>query len=305
LSFSSRARRGDLNMRRGDSLLQTSLEDLEQDLKRFETFCRIDKNISALVTHRHCLNIRNLYQTLNYCITKQALRQYLLDKKITLAVKTYANILCSMKRYFRTYQGSNIADSFEFPKIGFSPTVVPSKQQLQTFFKTLPLFPRENQEPLPKYHALFLLLASSGLRLQEALSLTRDDIYPNQRMVISRHAHETSTTKMSWVTFYNTECAQYLVPLLNEPSTEKLFPYIDGVQRKFRRISRITGIYVTAQVLRRWFNCEMGRLGVPDRYVDAFCGRTPKSVLAKHYTQYGPECLKEIYDNAGIKVLTS
>jgi intergrase/recombinase len=48
----------------------------------------------------------------------------------------------------------------------------------------------------------------------------------------------------------------------------------------------------------------MGRLGVPDRYVDAFCGRTPKSVLAKHYTQYGPEQLKEIYDQSNIKVLS-
>jgi integrase len=175
---------------------------------------------------------------------------------------------------------------------------------LKTFFQALPMFPREHQESLPKYHALFLLLASSGLRLQEALSLTREDVYPDQRMVIPRHVHKTNTTKMSWVTFYNVECAQYLEPILNEPPDERLFPYLDGVQRKFRRISRITGIYVTAQVLRRWFNCEMGRLGVPDRYVDAFCGRTPKSVLAKHYTQYGPERLKEIYDQAKIKVLT-
>ena len=124
-------RRGDLNMRREDSLLQTSLEELEPDLQRFVTFCRIDKNLTQRVAHRHYLNIKNLYRTLNYRITKQALRQYLLNKKTTLAVKTYANILCSMKRYFRDYIGSTIADSFEFPKIGFSPKIVPSKQQLQ------------------------------------------------------------------------------------------------------------------------------------------------------------------------------
>jgi len=47
----------------------------------------------------------------------------------------------------------------------------------------------------------------------------------------------------------------------------------------------------------------MGRLGVPDRYVDTFCGRTPKSVLARHYTDYSPEKLKEMYDRAELIVL--
>lgn len=44
-----------------------------------------------------------------------------------------------------------------------------------------------------------------------------------------------------------------------------------------------TEIHITPQILREWFACEMGRLGVPDRYVDAFCGRVPRSVLAKHH----------------------
>lgn len=48
----------------------------------------------------------------------------------------------------------------------------------------------------------------------------------------------------------------------------------------------------------------MGELNVPDRFVDAFCGRVPKSVLAKHYTDYAPKKLKRIYEKAGLKVLT-
>jgi len=43
----------------------------------------------------------------------------------------------------------------------------------------------------------------------------------------------------------------------------------------------------------------MGELRIQDRYVDAFCGHTPKSVLAKHYTDYNPKRLKAIYDKAG------
>ena len=71
----------------------------------------------------------------------------------------------------------------------------------------------------------------------------------------------------------------------------------------WREAREKTGIYVTAQVLREWFACEMGRLGMPDRYIDAFCGRVPRSVLARHYTDYSPDRLKEIYDRAGLEVL--
>jgi len=53
-----------------------------------------------------------------------------------------------------------------------------------------------------------------------------------------------------------------------------------------------------------WFTAETARLGLPDRYVDAFCGRVPGSVLAKHYTDYSPRVLKEIYDKAGLRVLS-
>jgi len=55
-------------------------------------------------------------------------------------------------------------------------------------------------------------------------------------------------------------------------------------------------------VLRAWFCDEMGRLGVPDRYVDAFYGRSPKSVLARRYSDFLPEKLKEIYEQAGLRM---
>ena len=47
----------------------------------------------------------------------------------------------------------------------------------------------------------------------------------------------------------------------------------------------------------------MGELGVPDRFVDVFQGRAPRSVLAKHYTGKGLDRLKRIYDKADLKVL--
>jgi len=35
------------------------------------------------------------------------------------------------------------------------------------------------------------------------------------------------------------------------------------------------------------------KLSYDERYIDSFCDRTLKSVLARHYTDYSPERLRE------------
>jgi intergrase/recombinase len=64
-----------------------------------------------------------------------------------------------------------------------------------------------------------------------------------------------------------------------------------------------TGIKITPQKLRQWFCSETLRLGVSETHVDAFCGRVPKSVLARHYTDFSPEKLIEIYGKANLTIL--
>jgi intergrase/recombinase len=90
----------------------------------------------------------------------------------------------------------------------------------------------------------------------------------------------------------------------SKDSDPRLFPTSKRhVLRLFKRATSTTEIRITPQMLRDWFCSEMGSLGVPDRYVDAFCGRVPKSVLARHYTDFSPETLKKIYDKEELKVL--
>jgi intergrase/recombinase len=48
----------------------------------------------------------------------------------------------------------------------------------------------------------------------------------------------------------------------------------------------------------------MGELGIPDKFVDVFQGRAPRSVLAKHYTGKGIETLKRIYQKAKFTINT-
>ena len=116
------------------------------------------------------------------------------------------------------------------------------------------------------------------------------------------------STKNTWFTFFNEEAKQVLTEEYLPSRTDsnpKVFPFAKAsYQRLWENAEKQTGIHITPQRLRDFFCCEMGRLGVPDRYVDAFCGRVPKSILARHYTDYNPERLKRIYNKAGLKVLS-
>ena len=89
-----------------------------------------------------------------------------------------------------------------------------------------------------------------------------------------------------------------------ESNGDRLFKVSDRQYKKiWKTAKKKSGLHITSQKLREWFRCEMGNLGVSDRYIDAFCGRTPKSVLAKNYTDYNPERLRLIYEEANLKVL--
>jgi intergrase/recombinase len=44
--------------------------------------------------------------------------------------------------------------------------------------------------------------------------------------------------------------------------------------------------------------------GITDSYVDAFCGRIPRSILARHYLDYSRDKLRELYDKTNLRVLS-
>ena len=117
---------------------------------------------------------------------------------------------------------------------------------------------------------------------------------------------KSSETKQTWVSFYNREAAEAFEEFRSERDSDddRVFQTTkQPVNRKFRQVSEETGVKVTVQMLRRWFASEMSRLGVDGEYIDAFCGRTPTSVLEKHYLDYSPDRLKSIYNEAGLRVL--
>ena len=149
----------------------------------------------------------------------------------------------------------------------------------------------------------FLFTATSGLRSSELCQLTIDDIDEEKRMLVP---NKESSTKETWLTFYNDEAAEAFEQFREErePDDNRVFQTTkQPLNRKFRYVSEEVGVKVTVQRLRRWFATAMSRCGVDAKYIDAFCGRTPSSVLEKHYLDYSPDSLREIYDDAGLTVL--
>ncbi|KXA92138.1 hypothetical protein AKJ66_04640, partial [candidate division MSBL1 archaeon SCGC-AAA259E22] len=150
---------------------------------------------------------------------------------------------------------------------------------------------------------VLLMFATTGLRRNELFGLTRENIDFDRRMVTP---DENSRTKRTYVTFYNQEAENHLEKHLDKKDSNKGIFSIRprSANRIFREKSKKAGIEtITPQDLRKWFAKKMRDLGVSGEHIDAFAGRLPRSVRGKHYTDYSPERLREVYEDAGITVL--
>jgi integrase len=229
-------------------------------------------------------------------ISREDLRGYLKSLE-SYSASYYKNALMALKVFFRDFlELPEAVASFKFPHQIFKPKRIVSIEQLKQFYECL---------ETRKEKALFMLYASTGLRRDEILSLKLEDVDFERRMITPNNHH--GETKKSWVSFYNDEAETVLKEYLATKKLSRsmrLFP----MQRQelvelWKPAREKTGIDITPQKLRQWFCSEMLRLGVSETYVDAFCGRVPKSALARHYTDFSPEKLQEIYRKAGLERL--
>jgi len=271
--------------------------NLDETLERFKQFCIVDLSLSeATAEDHHVPEIKRFFGWLgDREVSTDAIRDYLAEFK-DLSASTRANVLKAFRRFFRDYLGrGDLVATFKLPHQNFRPKSIPTREELQQFYAALKSL---------RDRAIFLMYATTGLRRHELVSLTLKEIDFDKRMILP--GRDDSRTKRVWATFYNEEVAEALRKYLgtrgNDPDL-RLFPIgMERVDRIFKRASEASGVRITPQVLRDWFCSEMAERGVADRYVDAFCGRVPRSVLARHYTDFSPERLKRIYDNANVRV---
>jgi integrase/recombinase XerD len=269
-----------------------------ETLYSFRKYLEVDRQLNEKTIGLHLSNVKRLLQVLGKSpteITVEELREYL-SKFKDANPYTYANVLKAMRVFFGGFIKTDISNGFRFPNYPFKPIMVPSKEELQKFYCAM---------EKARDKALFLIYATTGLRRNEVLSLKLEDMNLERRMIVPQKGN-MGTTKNTWVSFFNEETKSVLAQYIQETDLDgsELFPSKSEVKRIFERAEKKTGIRITPQMLREWFCSEMLSKGVQEVYVDAFCGRVPRSVLARHYTDFSPDRLKEIYNKAGLKVLS-
>jgi len=276
-----------------------SFADVSSMLQDFRRFLLVDRCKSKVTARDHRRLINLFLNRVSKPIDQigiEDVREYMLWLRENKSVGHYTNALSGLKSFFRDFlKRPEIVDGFKFPAKEVIIKSIPSREDLARFYHALPDI---------RIKALFLMLASTGLRLGEVLSLKLDDVDFTKRMVVPK-CH-TGNTKRSWISFFNAETHEVLEQFLKVrwKHSPKLFPISEPVMKKSWDAARQeTGLILQRKTLRDWFADEMGRLGVQDRYIDAFQGRTPKSVLARHYSDYAPEKLHVIYEKADIRVL--
>jgi integrase len=216
-----------------------------------------------------------------------------LDKK----ARTYNHQITHLRLFVRDFlRKKELIETFKMAPVDASGAIMetPSRKALRMGFQAL------NDD---RQRAAYLFTATSGLRPCEILAVTREQVNLALRAVIPNHF---TRKKRSGITFYSEDTDPYLKKYLKSRNdcSSKLFVISDRQWRKIWKIaSKAAGVKITPKILRVWFSNEMGDKLIPDRYVDIFQGRAPRTVLAKHYTGKGLRRLKRIYDKAKMHIL--
>jgi integrase len=232
----------------------------------------------------------------NYLVSYKVISDYL-KSYLNKAPETYNMQIKSLRRFVRDFLHlPQLISNFKMAPVEYigNSVKLPSKAQLRKGFQAL----RDTRAK-----AFYLFTATTGLRRGEILNLTKDKVDFKLRAVIPQHF---TRVKRSGITFYNNETETWLNKYLAErcDNDSHLFVMSDRKNREIWRLSSMSAdAKITPRILRLWFSMEMGEQGIPDRFVDLFQGRAPRSVLAKHYTAKRVERLKTIYDNADLNIL--
>ncbi|MEM0253239.1 MAG: tyrosine-type recombinase/integrase [Candidatus Bathyarchaeia archaeon] len=176
--------------------------------------------------------------------------------------------------------------------------------------------------------ALFLLLASSGIRISEALSLKLDDLDLNSDPVIVRVRGEYTKAGDAYYSFISKEAREILVEWLKQrdkyleaavnrgrglaklgrgmkqPSDDRVFPFsvktaeaiwINALRKaELESRDKSTGRRTLhIHMLRKFFQSQMKYAGVPEDIVEALIGHS--GYLDEAYRRYSREQMAEWY----------
>ena len=278
------------------SKIAQTVDNIGKVIGEFQEYCVVDERLAYVVGKDYKNIARRFLEHTKGVISRESIRSYL-NTYINKSPKTYNNQLDGLRAFIIRFMNQPaLMSGFKKAHVNYFDydTELPSNEQLKIGFNAL----KDDRE-----RALFLLYATTGLRKTELWKLTFDEVDFNTRCIRSRH---NTRTKKAGITFYNEEAEAYLKRYLETRKDDK--PRLiridsNSLANIWKKASEAAGCYIRPQILRKWHSTMLGELGVPDRFVDIFQGRAPRSVLAKHYTGKDLERLKRLYENVCLQIL--
>jgi integrase len=198
-------------------------------------------------------------------VSDRDVQAYIQSKMETCSSGYVSNVISAFKAYFRDFKGFSLMNGYEHPSSPLKMKDEIEPENVKAFIEAL-----DNLT----VKTVALLLASSGLRKNEVLSLRKGDIDKGLRSIIP-YCH-FGETKHSGISFFNAEAESCLIEYekaakLEDREDEKLFRIgHETFITVWKSAKEKSGINLKPKDLRDFFSQEMGKAFVPDRYIDIF-----------------------------------
>lgn len=265
-----------------------TVDDVYETVTNYVNFAQEELKINEGSIRNQKSAITNFLNYSKGVINEKTVQDYLESND---SASWKSNQLKALRRFIRDYlKLGKWIESFEFIKSKAKIKHIPNDKELLEFFENI---------PNDQVRLLFLILHSSGLRIGEVLQITISNINFETNMIDVSHIH-TGSTKSSWISFVTSQTiiqiSQY-IKRMNLQHDSKLFSISERTaQQNFKDTSDYTEIVMNPHLLRTVFTEKCTISKIPDKYINAFCGRVSEGMISKHYTDYSPSKLKEQYE---------
>ena len=265
------------------------IDNGKSSIEDYEKFAQEELKLDEKTITNHLSTISRFLTYSKGIINIDSVKEFL-DSNDSLSWKS--NQIKALRKYIRDFlKLGNWIEDFKFSKSNAKIRTIPTDEDLMKF---LQLLPKQTQ-------VIALVLVTSGLRIGEVISLQFVNIANDLNMIDVSKVHE-GDTKHSWLSFVTQQTIEILYEYLREINFDyedesRLFSNSSRVvQNNFEQASEKLGFKLNPHTLRMIFTEKCTLSGIKDKYINAFCGRVSKSVLAKNYTDYSPTSLKREYE---------
>jgi integrase len=211
--------------------------NIEETLKQYYDFCIVNRRMQPRVAKDYREHAVRFLKSCKGVVSENTVREYL-TVFLSNKPKTYDNQLEGLRSFVgRFLNRMDVVDRFKrvWQPSNYERTL-PNRQQLGKGFEALD---RDDER------ALYLIYATSGIRMSEALKLCEADIDRAFRSVKPKH---DTRTKKAEVSFFNEECALYLDKL--PAGNPRIFHMkTDRFDSIWHRASAKAAIKISPQVL--------------------------------------------------------